>query len=284
MTSPPAEEVLRVWTERDLTEASRRGGLSRAHGIDDALRQIDELLRSRKHPVLAGPSGVGKTALVQELVARCVVGSSADGAHRQNSDALTGRRVLQFSFRRRVAALKKASDLGESFDELISALEAQPDVVPFFRDLHLAYAHDLEALIEAMCYRLDRPIMGEGRQQMLESMLEDTPELNEHFVIMRVDEPSLPAAHKILSAWAEDYQKEQGVALTPTAIEHGLQLAHRFLSRDRLPRSVLDLLRQTASLVPRGGTVEAGHVIARFSENQRVPRRLVDPEAQLDLA
>ena len=271
---PSSDEVLRVWTERDLTAAAQRGDLSPAYGIDDKIQQIDELIRSKKYPMLGGPSGVGKTALIHEMVNRAGRGEYAE---------LVGRRVVQFSFRQRVTALKAANELGESFQRLLDALEDHPDVVPFFRDIHLAYTYDLEALLEAMVYRLPGPVLAEGRQQMLESLLEDTPELNEHYVIVRLDEPNLERAAEILSAWAHHYSSTRAVTLTPGSRDEALNLAHRFLSRDRLPRSALDLLRQTASLASAGGTVEARHVIARFSENQRVPRRLVDPETPLDL-
>ena len=275
MEAKEAEEVLRVWVERDLTAAARRSSLARAYGIDDGLRQVEELIRSRKHPLLGGPSGVGKTALIHEMVQRAIR-SDATGS-------LAGRRVLQFSLRQRATSLKRASDLGEAFQKLVDALEHHPDVVPFFRDFHLAYANDLEAIVETMCYRLAGPILAEGRQDLLESMLEDTPELNEHYVIVRLEEPGLERAHEILRAWSTDFAEEKHISISPGSLEQALNLAHRFLSRDRLPRSALDLLRQTAALVPSGSAVEAAHVIARFSENQRIPRRLVDPQSPLDL-
>ena len=275
MDAAAKEETLRVWTERDLTEAARRGELSRAYGIEDSLRQVDELIRGHKHPVLSGPSGVGKTALIHELVMRSVEGSVGG--------RLSNRKVVQFSLRQRATSLQRVNQLGEAFLELLDALRASPEIVPFFRDFHLAYTYDLEAMVEAMCYRLPGPILAEGRKDGLESMLEDTPELNEHYVIVHLDEPNLERAASIIDAWAEDYQQRRNVTFAPAALEQGLHLAHRFLSRDRLPRSALDLLRQTASLLPKGKQLEASHVIARFSENQRIPRRLVDPDAPLDL-
>ncbi len=275
MDDNKAAEVMHAWTERDLSAAGRGGELVHAYGVDDTLRQVEELVRSKKHPMLAGPSGVGKTALVHEMVLR----SSRAGTR----SVLSQRRVLQFSFRQRVTALRRSSELGEAFHHLLDALEKQPDVVPFFRDFHLAYTHDLEAVVEAMCYRLPGPILAEGRLDQLEAMLEDTPELNEHYVIVRIEEPSFDQTVTILDAWAGDYAAHNQVSISPESLEQGLHLAHRFLSRDRLPRSALDLIRQTVSLLPAGATVEAGHVIARFSENQRIPRVLVDPEESLDL-
>ena len=274
MDDKEATEVLRVWTERDLTEAVRRSELARAYKVDDVLRTVDELIRSKKHPVLGGPSGVGKTALVHEMVIRSM---------RADARTLGGRRVLQFSFRQRVTALSEASELGGAFQALVEALETQPDIVPFFRDFHLAYTYDLEPMIEAMCYRLPGPILAEGRREVIESMLEDTPELNEHYVLVRLEEAGLERAGEILEAWSTDYAAEHGVELSAASLDQGLHLAHRFLSRDRLPRSAIDLLRQTASLLPRTSTVEPGHVLARFSENHRIPRQLVDPDAPLDL-
>ena len=275
MKEHEATEVIQTWMERDLTEAAQQGSLARAYGIDDHIRTVEELIRNKKHPILAGPSGVGKTALIHEMVIRSVEPG------RQLSFA--GRRVLQFSLRHRVTSLRRRSALGEAFQKLLEALAATPEIVPFFRDFHVAYTHDVEAVIEAMCFRLPGPILGEGRRDQLESMLEHTPELNEHYVVVRLDEPSLEQATDILNAWAADYTRQTNIVFGPGSLDQALHLAHRFLSRDRLPRSALDLLKQTASLARGGTTVRTGDVLGRFSENQRIPRRLVDPEVSLDL-
>lgn len=269
------EKTLELWRERDLTQAAADGQLRRAFGIEDDLQQVEELLRSNKNPVLAGESGVGKSALIHELVLR---------SHQQGETSLFfGKRVIQFSLRQRGSAVKTADDMGPEMQSLMTALTEFPDIVPYFRDIHLAYDYDLEPQLEALCFKIPNPVLGEGELGRLESMLESSPELHQNYVIVRLEEPTLERAQEILTQWSTEEAERTAVTFTPAALEQGLHLAHRFLSRERLPRSAISLLRQTAALAQKEVPVEERHVITRFSQNHRVPQRLVDPAVKIDL-
>src|SRR5690606_4577524 len=65
---------LEAWFERDLTAAARAGDLSAAHEVEPVLKRLVEVLAGGRSPVLVGESGVGKTAILEELVRRAVRG------------------------------------------------------------------------------------------------------------------------------------------------------------------------------------------------------------------
>ena len=88
-TEGPAAEVGR-FLERDLTAEARSGRLQPAFEVDETLDRISEILISGKNPVLVGESGVGKTAILHELVRRAALGVTY-------AEILQGRRVLQMS-------------------------------------------------------------------------------------------------------------------------------------------------------------------------------------------
>lgn len=276
MSAKSPEQVIAQWVERDLTAAARAGELPCAYEVEPALEQIATLVESGRHPVLAGEPGVGKTAAVYELVRRSLTG---EGGLPQ----LEGKRVLQFSLRHRASALRKPDQMHPEAQALVEALlAAGDDVVPFFRDLHLAYRFDLEAQFEALGTRFSGPILAEGERGTLLAMFENSPELSERYALVELLEPELDTALRIVSQWAEAGPHAKGVAFTPEALEESLQLTHRFLPRTRLPRKVLELLAQVQALAPLGA-VGPDQVIERFCRAQRVPRFLVDPAMPLDL-
>jgi ATP-dependent Clp protease ATP-binding subunit ClpA len=271
----PAETIDR-WLERDLTAAAEAGELPRAFAVDSIVEQMSELVASDRHPVLIGEGGVGKTAALYEWVRRVQAGGGPA--------ALEGKRVLQFSLRRRAAALNNPGELRPEFQKLLDALQqAGNDVVPFFCDLHVAHEFGLEPLLHAFAYRFEQPILGEGRRAAVESMLESNPELEQHYVVLKLDEPSLPAAERILTEWNAEEAAAGRRAFAAAALDEALYLSHRFLTRMRLPRKALDLLKQVASLAAGNRTIGAAQVIDRFCRSHKVPRFLVDPDLPLDL-
>ncbi len=65
-----AATTLHKWTETDLAAAAAAGRLAPAYEVDSVLDRIFRIAAAGKNPVLAGPSGIGKTAVVHELARR----------------------------------------------------------------------------------------------------------------------------------------------------------------------------------------------------------------------
>ena len=275
MPRADAATVLKEWTERDLTAAAKRGELAPAFEIDDALRRIGDVLASGRHPVLCGESGVGKSAIVHELVRRTEAGAGPP--------QLAGKRVLQISLRSRAAALLKPEQIRPATQKLVDALVASSDaVVPFFRDLHLAYELDLEPQLQLLAVRFRGAVLGEAHALTFDRMIEQTAGLEQHYVGLPIVEPDLARMEAILDRWADE-QRANGRTFTPAARREAVQLAHRFLSRARMPRKVVDFLSTVGSVVEAGRTVDSADVLERFYEAYKVPRFLIDPQMTFDV-
>ena len=57
--------VLKEWVERDLSEEAAT--LPVAFEVDDAVRRLGDVIIAGRHPIVSGPSGVGKSALVVQI-------------------------------------------------------------------------------------------------------------------------------------------------------------------------------------------------------------------------
>jgi hypothetical protein len=218
---------------------------------------------------------VGKSAIVHELVRRTEAGSGPP--------ALRGKRVLQISLRSRAASLLKADQVRPAMQKLVDVLIASGEtVVPFFRDLHVAYELDLEPQLQLLGMRTRGTVLGEAHPLTFDRMLESTPGLEEHYVALPIAEPVPAAMDTILARWADE-QRAQGRTFTPAALREATQLAHRFLARTRMPRKVIDFLSTVGSVSPPGRPVLDSDVQARFYEAYKVPRLLIDPSMPFDV-
>jgi ATP-dependent Clp protease ATP-binding subunit ClpA len=270
-------KIINQWVERDLAQESSEGSLSKAFEVDGILDQLTECILSRRNPIITGESGIGKTSIIHELVRRIESGKTLVD--------LQGYQVLQLSLRQRASGLKQPnSQMRSEMQKLVTAfLDSNCNIIPYFRDLHLAYTFHLEPQLQLLAFQLAVPILAEGERKTIQSMLEETPELCQQFLPINIEEPSLTTARRILELWSEEQQKQSRLDFSPDALEEALYLSHRFLARDRLPRKALDLLTHAGSLVEDGRTITGANVIARFCSHHRVPDLLIDPALPLEL-
>jgi ATP-dependent Clp protease ATP-binding subunit ClpC len=273
-TKKPPDEIIAEWLDRDLSAAAADGGVPTAFEVDDHVARLHDVVLSGRHPIVTGESGVGKTAIVYELVRRTSAG--------QGPEPLVGKRILEFALRKRIATLAKPEHLKPEFAKLVDALLTKTDVVPFFRDLDIVFDFDLEPLLELLAAHSNAPIIGEGNPRKVDGMFEAHPQLEQHYVVLPVEEPNLDATERILTAWRLN-EESNGSSVDADALTEALHLTHRFLPRTRHPRKSIEFLKQVRSLVSKTSSVAAHDVIERFHRVYRVPLLLIDPSVSFDL-
>ncbi|MEL6431502.1 MAG: AAA family ATPase, partial [Planctomycetota bacterium] len=217
--------------------------------------------------------GVGKTTLVETLA--CALARSPGRF----------KRVVEVSLRQLCQRAKRRSELSEVFRQLTEALAAHPRTLLFIADLHVAYELDLEPAIDALAVRLGRPILAEGEEGAVESMLESVPGFESYVTLVRVEEPSSDEARALGVAWAKSMAPDGEPwtrVVTEEALDGALEIARRFEVRDRLPRTLLQPLRELQAHA-NGGPVTFDAVVDRTASSAGLPRTLVDPRVEIDL-
>jgi ATP-dependent Clp protease ATP-binding subunit ClpA len=268
--------IIKPWLELDLTAAARADELQPAYEVDEYVEMVGGLLDAGRSPVLMGAPGVGKTAIVHELVRRAHAG--------RGPARLRGARVYQVSLQRRASSLKESHMLGQELQELVEALrQSKGKIALFFRDLYLAYDHDLEPQFAALAYAFRGVVIGEGPESAVTTLLECDQYLRQHFLTVRIDEPTLDRARVILRMWAQGRREKSGQAFSTGAIEQALLLSDRFLTRDCLPRKAVEILEQCASLAAGKAVIRDHDVFERFCVTQQTPRALMDPSVPLKI-
>ena len=110
-------------------------------------------------------------------------------------------------------------------------LERHDRIIPYFRDIHLADDLGIIAQLEHLGVRFPGLVLAEADGGAYNAMLEDSPELERYFVQVRLPEPTYAQMHTVLDPWRRD-QRDKGHEFETTAIEQGLVLTDRFVTRE----------------------------------------------------
>lgn len=274
-----ARKELQAFVVRDLSQLHTEGKLVPAIGLTERVDHIAGLLAAGRAPILVGGSGVGKTTLVEGVAAHLA------GATAGAPDESAPHRVLEISLRGVCARAKNRAGLATLFRDLTQLLKVCDDVIPFVRDLHVAWELDLESILDDLFIRVGRAWIGEGELGPIEGVLESTPGIDSQATIVRVEEPREDAARALAIEWAKARAGKGRVwtdVVSEAALFGALDIAQRFHVRDRLPRTLLGPLGE---LVDRAGDrpVEIDDVVAHVQESYGLPKELVDTRMAIDL-
>ena len=163
-------------------------------------------------------------------------------------------------------------------------VSAKEPILPFIRDIHLAYTLDWEPTLFRLMDRLPHGAIGEALPNELDSLIEYWSDLDAVLGPIPVPEPAVDRLGRLVDAWCE-WRKGQGDReVRPAARRQAIELTARFMGDRPFPRKVVDLLGQTLDLGGQDGPdVGVAEVVKRFSQVTKVPERLVDPAVKLDL-
>ena len=176
----------------DFTEQAKKGEFDPVIGRDEQIGQMIEILLRRKknNPLLIGDAGVGKTALVEELARRIVLGIVPN--------ELKNMRVLSVSIASLVAGTKYRGEFEERLNKMIEELEHVSNVILFIDEIHtIIGAGGAEGAIDAS--NILKPYLARGKIKVIGAttkleytkFFEGDKAFDRRFQKIIIDEPSL---------------------------------------------------------------------------------------------
>jgi ATP-dependent Clp protease ATP-binding subunit ClpC len=249
---------------RDLTKVARDGGLDPVIGRESEIERVIQILcrRTKNNPVLIGEAGVGKTAIVEGLAQEIATGNVPE--------ILRDKKVITLDLALMVAGTKYRGQFEERIKAVMDEIRRVKNVILFIDELHTIVgagsaegAMDASNIIKPALSRAELQCVGATTLNEYRKYIEKDSALERRFQQVKVEEPSVEDAIKILQGLQEKYETHHKASFTPKAIEAAVKLTSRYLTARFLPDKAIDVLDEAGARA-RIGTMTRPPEIKQF--------------------
>ena len=234
---------------KDLVALAKQGKIDPVIGRDHEIRRVIQVLsrRRKNNPVLVGDAGVGKTAIVEGIAHRIVMGDVP-----QN---LKDKRVVALDMGALIAGAKYRGEFEDRLKAVLKEVtESEGRIILFIDELHTVVgagaaegAADAANLLKPALARGELHCVGATTSDEYRKYIEKDPALERRFQPIQVNEPSVEDTISILRGLKERYESHHGVRIRDDAIIAAATLSDRYINDRFLPDKAIDLVDESAS-------------------------------------
>jgi len=232
----------------DLTSKAEDGKLDPIIGRSTEIERVIQILsrRTKNNPCLIGEPGVGKTAIVEGLAQKIVLGDVPE--------ILKNKRVVTLDISGMVAGAKYRGDFEERIKKALQEVKKAGDVILFIDEIHtIVGAGAAEGAIDAA--NILKPLLARGEIQLVgattlneyRKYIEKDSALERRFSPVNVSEPTEKDTIEILNGIRDKYEAHHNVKITDEAIDAAVKLSVRYINDRFLPDKAIDLIDEAAS-------------------------------------
>ena len=233
---------------RDLTELATNSELDPVIGRVEEIERVVQILcrRTKNNPVLIGEAGVGKTAIIEGLAQEIAAGNVPE--------LLREKRVITLDLALMVAGTKYRGQFEERIKAVMDEIIRAKNVILFIDELHtIVGAGSAEGAMDAS--NIIKPALSRGELQCVgattlneyRKYIEKDAALERRFQTVKVDEPSVEDAIKILHGLQHKYELHHKARYSDDAIQSAVMLSERYLTGRFLPDKAIDIMDEAGA-------------------------------------
>ncbi|MBQ7030770.1 MAG: ATP-dependent Clp protease ATP-binding subunit [Bacilli bacterium] len=210
---------------------------------------IETLLRKKKNnPILIGDAGVGKTAIVEELVRRI--------ERKEVPENLYNTKIVSLEMGSLVSGTKYRGEFEEKLTKIIKELEQNSNIILFIDEIHsMVNAGGAEGAITAG--DIFKPALARGKikcigattTQEYQKFFSGDKALMRRFETINVDEPTKEETKEILLKVKSEYERHHNVYIEDNIVDKIIYYTDKFIVNKKNPDKAIDFLDSVCSKV-----------------------------------
>ena len=234
----------------DLVEQAKKNKYDPVIGRDEQIQEVIEILSRRKknNPVLIGPAGVGKTAIVEGLAQKIAAGDVPD--------KMKDKHIIAININDMVAGSSLRGSFEERLKKVIDEAKKNPNIILFIDELHNivgAGSTDSENN-NGDAANILKPALASGDLNLIGATttseyrrIENDAALARRFQPVQVPEPSADVTVKILEGLKDKYESFHHVKYNDSALKLAVELSQRYIQGRYLPDKAIDLMDEAGA-------------------------------------
>lgn len=245
-TATPITETFAI----DLTRKAAEGKLDPVIGRENELKRMVQILGRKKknNPVLVGPPGCGKSAVVYGLCHQIAKGKAPN--------ALLGKRILELSLTSLVAGTSFRGQFEERLKAVIDEVIAAGNVILFIDEIHMlvgaggaAGSMDASNILKPQLANGELQVIGATTYEEYRESVEKDGAMNRRLQKVDIAEPSPEMTIEILEQSKVIYEKFHNVKYPTEMIEMSVKLAGRYITDRYFPDKAFDIIDEAGSKI-----------------------------------
>ena len=234
----------------DLTKKAKNKELDPVIGREEEIKRIEEILcrRTKNNPLLIGPAGVGKTALVEEL-SRMIINEEVPFN-------LKNKKIIHLDMASFVAGTKYRGEFEDRVRKLLKEAEENDEIILFIDEIHtLVGAGGAEGAIDAS--NIFKPALSRGKLRLIgattieeyKKFIKPDRALDRRFQTVNIEVPDKEKVKNILKKIKPIYENYHNVIVSNEIIELITNLSEKYVYDRFEPDKSIDILDEVCSLV-----------------------------------
>lgn len=203
-------------------------------------------LEGKNNPILIGPAGVGKTAIV-EGISNLIISNKCP-------KYLKDKKIIALNMFQLVSGTKYRGEFEEKMKLLIKELEENQDVILFIDEIHTMVgaggaegAVDASNILKPALARGTIKIIGATTTEEYKKFIEPDAALARRFQSVLVEEPNFENVIKILKGIKPLYEKYHNILIPDELLKDIAILAGRYLINRAEPDRSIDILDEVCA-------------------------------------
>ena len=234
----------------NLVEQAKKNKYDPVIGRDEQIQEVIEILSRRKknNPVLVGPAGVGKTAIVEGLAQKIATGDVPD--------KMKDKHIIAININDMVAGSSLRGSFEQRLKKVIDEAKKNPNIILFIDELHNivgAGSTDSENN-NGDAANILKPALASGDLNLIGATttseyrrIENDAALARRFQPVQVPEPSAAVTVKILAGLKDKYEAFHHVKYNDSALKLAVELSQRYIQGRYLPDKAIDLMDEAGA-------------------------------------
>lgn len=210
---------------------------------------IETLLRKKKNnPLLIGEAGVGKTAIIEELVRRI--------NNHLVPEELFDKKIVMLEMGSLVSGTKYRGEFEEKLTNILKEVEENKEVVLFIDEIHtMVNAGGAEGAITAgdilkpALARDNIKCIGATTTHEYNKFFDFDKALKRRFEIIMIDEPTTKETKHILQKVKKEYELHHNVLVDEEVIDEIINVTNKFIHNKKNPDKAIDYLDSLCAYV-----------------------------------